>query len=316
MRQTEEEPFVAGVAPILITGVPRSGTTFLGRMIGYEPGIFYLHEPVANHCRAGFFRWWHEKTFPDARGDEAALRAVFARMLRLEFDLKTDWRTHTRTLDRIKSLGWWGKAAWGRRHGERPLLKDPCALLLTEWLHREFGVEPVLMIRHPAAVVHSFLRKGWRFNIEATVRQPHIAEGPAARCAAELRQKNLRGLTPVEEVAFMWRLLASIIVDYRARHPEWMVLRHEDIVVEPAAAVRRVFSHLGLPFRTATEKRIHDFTGGHNPAADLDTSMNIRRDASGVNRLWRDALSADAKAAIREIVAPVFGEFYRDADWD
>jgi hypothetical protein len=31
--------------PILVTGSPRSGTTFVGRMLALSPGVHYIHEP-------------------------------------------------------------------------------------------------------------------------------------------------------------------------------------------------------------------------------------------------------------------------------
>jgi hypothetical protein len=38
---------------ILVTGVPRSGTTILGRMIAFSPSVNYLWEPFNNKYRNG-----------------------------------------------------------------------------------------------------------------------------------------------------------------------------------------------------------------------------------------------------------------------
>ena len=39
--------------PILVTGAPRSGTTWVGRMLTLAPGVGYIHEPFNPTTDAG-----------------------------------------------------------------------------------------------------------------------------------------------------------------------------------------------------------------------------------------------------------------------
>ncbi len=45
--------------PILICGVPRSGTTWVGQVLGHAPGCRYVHEPDNHHHRA--FALWAKR---------------------------------------------------------------------------------------------------------------------------------------------------------------------------------------------------------------------------------------------------------------
>ncbi|MFL5942100.1 MAG: hypothetical protein ACJ75L_02390 [Gaiellaceae bacterium] len=40
-------------APILVTGAHRSGTTWVGRMLAFAPGVTYIHEPFNPRTPAG-----------------------------------------------------------------------------------------------------------------------------------------------------------------------------------------------------------------------------------------------------------------------
>jgi hypothetical protein len=41
--------------PILVTGAPRSGTTWVGKMLALAPGVGYVHEPFNPRFSAGCF---------------------------------------------------------------------------------------------------------------------------------------------------------------------------------------------------------------------------------------------------------------------
>ena len=64
---------------------------------------------------------------------------------------------------------------WGNRSDLIPVVKDPTALLSTEWLVKHFNLTPVIVTRHPILIVKSLLKLGWGGSpTEAINRQPTV----------------------------------------------------------------------------------------------------------------------------------------------
>ena len=61
---------------------------------------------------------------------------------------------------------------------------------------------------------------------------------------------------PAEPVAdTMWPLavLEPVMVEVVARHPQWVVVRYQDILDDPLAAFRSMTERVGLPWNEAAE---------------------------------------------------------------
>jgi hypothetical protein len=147
---------VSSGPPILVTGAHRSGTTWVGKMLALAPGVGYVHEPFSPRTPRGLspagFRHYYAVVTPE---NAARYRSGLERSLELRYDLGAQlagarsWRDLARVPVDYRRLRRW------RGNGSRPLVKDPIALLSAEWLAETFGMDVVVLIRHPAAFAAS-----------------------------------------------------------------------------------------------------------------------------------------------------------------
>ncbi len=228
-----------GKRPILVTGAPRSGTTFLGTVLSLNRGVSFIYEPMSRvyglrdvpdpllYVRAGSSyeptaermtrdllagRGQFRKPPPDAAAASRP-RAIARRMLGSEVSLR--YRR-----DALNPL----RRRW--------LVKDPWAAMSSEWLHRQLGMQTVVLVRHPVPVVRSWQRFGWDMRIQELMA---IDELMADHLGPLVEGVDVDALDPVENAALVWRAYYFVLNRYLDRNPEMIAVRHEDLSARPAA---------------------------------------------------------------------------------
>jgi hypothetical protein len=207
-------------------------------------------------------------------------------------------------------------ARW-RLLGYRPLVKDPIALLSAEWLHGAFGMRVVVTVRHPAAFAHSMKRRGDRHPFADFLAQPALMSGPLARHARQIEAFAAEPPDVVDAAGLLWRLLAEFMIGYRARHPEWLFVRHEDLTADPAARFAELYAALGLPLTADARRFIAATTAAENrsDATRVQRPGYVRRNPAEVAERWRRELSGEEVERVRRWVEPVSGAFYAPGEW-
>lgn len=305
---------MSGRPPILVTGSHRSGTTWVGRMLALAPGVAYLHEPFSPRTPkglspAGFDRYY---TVVTSRNEDR-YRAGLERTLALRYDLGAQlrWARGWRDVARIPRDYLRLRAT--RRRGRRPLVKDPIALLSAEWLAEAFGMQVVVLVRHPAAFAASLKRLGWRHSFSTFFdgdRLPEVLRPYEDEIRAQAREPG-DGLA---QAALLWRLLYNAVDGYRQRHPDWVFLRHEDASLEPVGTFERLYATLGLELTPAARAEIEGASAAHNPA-ELPTPHAVELDSAASLGRWREQLTPDEIETLRERARDVWPRFYADEDW-
>jgi len=146
--------------PLLVTGMPRSGTTWLARLLASARGTALTgREPMnprgRQYALAGTLSGWARLTTL-SRKQEAALSRAYAG--------RTPW-VYSR----------YGHRQWAALVPRtRIVVKDPFAMLSIPAIHRVTTAQPVLIYRHPGAVLTSYQRMGWAPDVEEL--RPIVAE--------------------------------------------------------------------------------------------------------------------------------------------
>ena len=281
--------------PILVTGSPRSGTTWCGQVLASQPSVFYVEEPFHQKhppgvCEAEFDRWFQHIGPHNEDEYYEALRKT----AELRYSVWRQARTAARGIQRkskpglsgiAEALTEWARWTTARLNGKRPLLKDPIALFSAEWIADRFDAQVVVMVRHPAGFVHSIQRAGWRHPIEHLTSQPDLLDGVLSPIADELREAGARSLDIVEEAILLWKAICCAVDVYLQRHPEWIIVRNEDLAEHPIQEYRRLCSHFGFRSTLACGivcdgSRIHQMKLGTSPYMQPDETVE-RRFASG-----------------------------------
>jgi hypothetical protein len=306
--------------PMLVTGLHRSGTTWVGRTLAEAPGVCYIHEPFSvsdapgpGICNVAFSRWYtHIDAYSEARY-VAALRNT----LELSYDLAAALRAAPRAgLTRVVAEQ--AKFLAGRLRGSRPLIKDPIALFSAEWLARTFDADVVVLIRHPAAFASSLKKLGWRHPFEDFLAQGRLMQTALARFEPEVREMAQGQHEILDEAVLLWRMAHSAILGYRERHPAWLFLRHEDLSRDPESGFARLYQRLGLEFTPGVRQAVAEFTRHGNPvdpAAPVGSESALRRDSRASIDSWRTRLKPEEIERIRERVEDVSRNFYSSDEW-
>ncbi len=303
--------------PILVTGTHRSGTTWVGRMIALSPGVHYIHEPFnPNHdrgiCGAKFDLWF---TYV-CRQNEAAYYPHLKRTIELRYSA-TQKILQTRTAGSLPSAFIHSIAAALRRlRRPRPLIKEPIALFSAPWLASRFGMEVIVMIRHPAAFAGNIKVANARFRFEDWLNQPLLMENFLSPFAGEIEQQARCPGDVLDQAALLWKCMNQVILSYQTAHPEWMFVRHEDLSLDPIAGFGQIYQRLGLPFTANIQKIVSEHSGPSNPVGGTEHRGRLKLNSRANLEVWKKRLSADETVRLRNQVEPISSRFYPPESWD
>lgn len=308
----------SGKPPILVTGAPRSGTTWLGNVLTLAPGTGNVHEPFNRDyphpgiCRAGLTHFLYLTEADDARylaplGDTLSWRYSVRAQLRATRSPKALARF-------ARDYAYFQKM---RRQRAQTILKDPLALFAAEWIGQRFGARTVVTIRHPAGFVASMRAAKYIMNFSAFQRQPRLMAERLAPFAAEIAAAAPHPSPSIEANALLWRILHHHIDRLRTEHPDWIFVRHEDLSHDPAAEFPAIFARLGLDFTPEVAAGLAQFTAGglRGRLSIFGNRRRTVRSSQASVETFRKRLSAAEIARIRELTDPLWRRFYDESDW-
>lgn len=209
----------------ILTSSPRSGSTLLSQVLKVIPDSCVLFEPLqlehVPQAKAAGFTWRtyveREKDWPEGK---EFLKRVF------EGEVLNDWTSREMSfLEAIRS--------------KRMIVKFVRANRVLPWICYNFSVPaPVLLLRHPCAVVASQINYGWKGA--SVPRYPRYLEGYPEFQAA------LAGVEGDEEyLAATWALDQLPALLDEAPHP-WTVVTYEELVLRPDETLARIFTKWGI----------------------------------------------------------------------
>jgi hypothetical protein len=305
------------VTPILVTGLNRSGTTWVGRTLARAPNVGMIYEPFNPRHRRGILRapTPHWFTYVD-RDAPADLTADVRRTLAFRYSYAAELRRLRSARDAGRMARDAAVFASHRLRRSRPLVKDPIAVLAAPWLAREFGMQVVVMVRHPAAYAGSLRRLRWTHDFSHFLDQPDLVDELVPELRADIEAFARRPPDVVDQAALLWDVIYTVVDRYRAEHPDWLFLRHEDLSTDPDGGFRSTFTRLGLTYSPDAARFVAETTSASNPAEAGEGVVHaLRRDSAASVRTWHTRLTAEEIARVRARTEETAAAFYADADW-
>jgi Sulfotransferase family len=251
--------------PIFVVGSGRSGTTWIGDVIGSCAGCSPIFEPMRTDSVAEVPRWGLRSGLPgpylrarDPHPDWATfLDALLAGGI-CNVWTRQDWTRVPEVLTRwplLEKVGY--RLAripyqYRERRAHRYVIKEIRANLMLEWLERHVDARIVYLIRHPCAVVGSRMRLGlpdWEADFEEIL------------CQSRLMGDFLEPFRPIiEQSASMLRRQAvvwcveNLVPISQAGSKDWFVSSYEEFLCEPDRMFEQLFRILGLEPTLSTER--------------------------------------------------------------
>jgi len=298
---------------VFVTGVPRGGTTFVGKVLSAPLSVDYIHEPFNPDCGMPGI----DRRFLYLRpGSEAAdhYGPIVSRLFTYDFHLKTGffpndtaWRRRVKRI--VGSRGPFNlRLAKINPFHRAAVIKDPIGCMLSGYLSEVHGVKVVWMVRHPVAFVASVLRIGWQLGLDSIRSQPDLV---ADHFADETDFLEAEYPTPLEGAAALWRALNRVGLRLARRYPDWTVLSHEMLSQEPVEQFQRLYDNLGLEWSERIRRRIERQTGAGNRAeAATRKVQDFRRDSGRLFELRREMLTPEERRRVFELTQDVAVPLY------
>jgi hypothetical protein len=299
---------------VFVTGAPRSGTTFVGRTLSAPVQVDYIHEPFNPDCGIPGIDRRFLYLRPGVQAPER-YRDPIDRLFRYAVRLRTGYYPEDSGTKRaikavVGSRGpFYYRIARLNPFHTAAVVKDPIGCLLTEYLAVRHGVRPVVLVRHPVAVAASVKRLKWKPDLRFLTEQPSLVEdffAPEHVPHADLS-------SPVRAAAWEWWALNKVLRAQVARHPDWIVILHEELSREPVSTFRRLFRELDLPWSDRVERRIRRRTGSRNPTeARRGKTQHFSRDSRGLFDLRVGMLTPEERRDVFDITRDVALQLYSE----
>lgn len=311
--------------PILVTGGHRTGTTWTGKILASAPDVIYVHEPFhVRHppgiCPVRFTRWFQHIDSHNEKRYHAAMSRIFDMRFALWEHVTSTLREREHFYDGTRGVAWamreWTRWTWGRLRGKRPLVKDPLALLAAEWIADRFNPQVVLMVRHPAGFVNSHLRADWSHDFRNFTEQPEFLERLPPPLVEEIQEQVQDPGDLTDQACLLWNVLYTVVEQYRERHPDWTVVRNEDLATTPKEEFRNLCNELNIAFDASMEEAVSEFTTMDNPDQEEMPLHATQRDSQSQAWKWKRTLDGARLKRIRKQTAPVWKKFYDPSEWE
>lgn len=314
--------FVSTDRPIVIAGLPRSGTTWTQGVLARAEGAVRVgepdnedHYPTAIHAKRRLGRYpvlapgeddrdyrrlweWILSGAPTSERDKIALRLMKPGAER---------RLYEGRFDPVTWLA--GQVARNHRPDAvapgRVVAKSIHLQLALEWVAANFDVEVLVVTRHPANVLASWMEVNLKDGRNRTLE----TRDDIRRRYADRWGVPPPGPDPLERMCWRIGLLLAALEEAVGRHPEWHVRGHERLCEEPSAEFRRLYGELGLTWTEAAGDYLEE---KNRPGK----GFQLKRVASEIPDAWRQRLDDHQLEVLQRTLALFPLTSWTDQDFD
>lgn len=294
--------------PILVSGSHRSGSTWLGKMIDLSGETGYIHEPFnrASGLSDRLFTKWFTYICDE---NEHIYKPALERYLYFKYPLLHKIKQADSFRDFGRSMRDFSFFTWNKMMHKRPLMKDPIAIFSAEWLYYTFGMNVIILARHPAAFVGSIKKIGWRTGMNNFLGQPLLMEEHLKSFEHEIKEHAENEKDFVDEGILLWNMIHSVILKYQKKHKDWLFVRHEDLSKNPLQEFGEIYDFLDLEYTDTIREKISRFT------TEEESPGKLKRDSKSNVWSWKNRLDDKEIERIKKGTHAISSHFYSEEDW-
>jgi len=297
---------------ILVTGSHRSGSTWVGKVLGAGGQVLYIQEPfnVLHEKRYDTpVKYWFEYiSNEDTLEKQIAFKKYLQRFTNFDlFRLKEDLKDTKNIMRYPRTIF----DAWHKNHFSRKLFKDPLALFSAEWLAEHFDTDVVILIRHPAAFAESVKTQNWRHDFSQFVDQERLMKDYLQSSESDIQDfinKPVRQADVLEHATLFWNIIHHQILFYQKKYPNWKFIRHEDLSRKPFETYKILFDSLHLNFSKKVQKYLRETT-------QADKNSRLKRKSTDNSLKWKYKLSTTEQQKIYDKTQHIARHFYSKNEW-
>jgi hypothetical protein len=278
--------------PLLVISIPRSGSSWVGEVLGLAPNAMYLREPInlsymKDHPDGRSFFEVQPHNVPNEyhTAAEAAFSGLPAFPSRIIYD-KSQWSLRTRS-------------------SKYPVIKEINPLAL-EWMISNFHPRVIFLVRHPAAVANSFHKMGWMG------RQFEERLTPSTLHSLDFKYQSYTRSFWAEFGALQAYTL-RLTLNTLAGYDDHMIIKYEDLCMDPLQRFRDLYKFADLHWESRVEDQIiarsedvHPHPTGKGGSFRLSRKMMYK---------WKDEMDANSLKELKEAYLSFDPVYYRSDEW-
>ena len=120
----------------------------------------------------------------------------------------------------------------------------------------------------------------------------------------------------VGQAALLWKMIYRTVQLIREQHPDFLIVRHEDLSLDPIPGFRSLYTSLGLEFTPRVEKIIRNSSSAENPGELSRRKVHAVKVNSRANvNNWKRRLTTEEIERIRKMTDDIAKLYYSDAEW-
>jgi hypothetical protein len=259
-------------------------------------------------------RRWYTYICPD---NESEYLPAFGELLRYRYGTLDEIRSIRSRKDLLRMGRDWGIFQTGKRLKQQPLIKDPFAVFSALWFAERLDSQVVICVRHPAACASSLKRLGWSFDFSDLLEQPLLMRDWLEPYREEMLSLQRLPEDVVGQSSLLWRMIYETALALIQKRPDFILVRHEDLSLDPLEGYRLLYEALGLPYTEKARQKILRSSSTENPAelskkqvhsVNLDSRANLHN--------WKRRLSREEICRVRELAGDTADRVYPDLDWE
>jgi hypothetical protein len=249
---------------ILIISLPRSGSSWVGDILGASPSAMYLREPI----NLTFSKSAPNRSFFEITTDR--IREGYLRISDIAFK---GLPSFPKTIV-INPHQW----ALTHRRKKRVIIKEINPLALSSWIPR-YHLRIVYLIRHPAAVANSFYQQHW------TGEQFTSRFTPSTLKQIDYQQYQTSFWN---EHGAMQAFVQKLSLDTLRNYADYLIVKYEDLCLNPSETFRRVYDFCDIQWDADIDEKIHQMSN-QPVSVSLNRQSSFRNSFSMINK-WKSEM--------------------------
>jgi len=302
---------------IMITGVPRSGSTILANVLALSPTIGYVEEPFNSQTgmigtddhffpyiyKGSKFQKRYDAILDDILAGRAhykenqlqpptsnPLRVIYRHLFTNRYEIRYQLDAHD---PRVKQF----------------VLKDPTASLSSQHFINHPNLSIIYTLRHPCGVVASHQRLGWVGTpIQDFLNDPKLYK----LMSSAVQAVKGKQLSEIDGIAWYWRAVNELILHVASSHPDTPIVEHEAFSQDPEGITKQLYQRFDIPFTHAVETKLKAMTSTDNPTDPTNNDIHVlkRNSRENIHR-WKKYISKADEAHIMKICGQTYSKLQK-----
>lgn len=274
---------------VLLAGVGRSGTTWMGDLLNATNTYRVMFEPLHPDEGIDLGKRMTNWQYVRPENDNPTLARELRQML--------SGRLHNAWTDKLNSEA--------NARAKQILVKEIRLNFSLRWIHAQVPEMPIIyIVRHPGAVISSQIRMSWNWGLFANLYQKLLAQTDLFEDHLSAFEGPMRAAQSEFEMrAMMWcATLYTLTRQFQPGEIAWVF--YEDVVRNPVGESERLFRYMRHPFNAEVADALAKVA--NIPSATTEVPMEQRHAWVKKTNKWRESFSDAELDRLGEILA-LFG---------